>query len=233
MTKAENSDKIKRIRQTICFYHHMPFSGVIFDCDGTLVDTEPLANDVFAAMLCAEGLPMTGHEAMTRFKGKKWAVCLAEVEAELGHKLRPDFMPELHERTSEAYRTRLKPIPGTIDLVSSLDIPKCVASNGTRQQVEFSLSLTGLLPYFAGRIFSSYDIGVWKPEPDLFLHAARAMDVEPTDCAVVEDSLPGIQAGIRAGMRVFAFQPTMVDERIPAGVTVIQSMSELHAVLKA
>jgi HAD superfamily hydrolase (TIGR01509 family) len=210
----------------------MPFSGVIFDCDGTLVDTEPLANDVFATMLCAEGLPMTGHEAMARFKGKKWATCLAEVEAELGRKLPDGFMPELHERTSEAYRGRLKPIPGIIDLVSSLEIPMCVASNGTRKQVEFSLSLTGLLPYFTGRIFSSYDVGVWKPEPDLFLHAARAIGVAPVECAVVEDSLPGIEAGIRAGMRVFAYQPTMMDERIPGGVTVIQDMSELHAVLK-
>jgi HAD superfamily hydrolase (TIGR01509 family) len=210
----------------------MPFHGVIFDCDGTLVDTEPLANDVFATLLCAEGLPMTGHEAMIRFRGMKWDACLAEVEAELGRKLPPGFMPELRERTFEAYRGRLKPIPGIVDLVSSLDLPKCVASNGTREQVEFSLSLTGLLPYFAGRIFSSYDIGVWKPAPDLFLHAAKAMGMKPSFCAVVEDSVPGIQAGINAGMKVFAFQPTMVDERIPAGVTVIQSMSELQTVLK-
>jgi len=209
----------------------MRFHGVIFDCDGTLVDTEPLANDVFATMLCAEGLRMTGHEAMTRFRGMKWDACLAEVEAELGRKLPPGFMPELQERTFEAYRGRLKPIPGIRELISLLDIPMCVASNGTRQQVEFSLSLTGLLPYFTGRIFSSHDIGVWKPEPDLFLHAAGAMGVEPANCAVVEDSVPGIQAGISAGMKVFAFQPAMVDERIPAGVTVIQSMSELHAVL--
>jgi HAD superfamily hydrolase (TIGR01509 family) len=163
----------------------------------------------------------------------KWDACLAEVEAELGRKLPPGFRPELQERTFEAYRRRLKPIPGIVDLVSSLDIPKCVASNGTREQVEFSLSLTGLLPYFADRIFSSHDIGVWKPEPDLFLHAARAMGVEPSGCAVVEDSVPGIQAGISAGMKVFAYQPTMVDGRIPAGVTVIQSMAELQTVLKA
>ena len=211
----------------------MPFSGIIFDCDGTLVDTEPLANDVFAAMLCAEGLPITGHEAMARFRGKKWDTCFAEVEAELGRKLPPGFVPKLHERTSEAYRAGLKPRQEIIDLVSSLDIPKCVASNGTRKQIEHSLSLTGLLPYFTDRIFSSYDIGKWKPEPDLFLHAAKTMGVKPADCAVVEDSLPGIQAGISAGMHVFAFQPAMVDERIPAGVTVIQRMSELHTMLKA
>jgi HAD superfamily hydrolase (TIGR01509 family) len=211
----------------------MPFHGIIFDCDGTLVDTEPLANDVFAAMLCAEGLPMTGHEAMTRFRGMKWDACLAEAEADLGRKLPPDFMSVLNERTFEAYRDKLKPIPGIVDLVSSLNLPMCVASNGTREQVEYSLSLTGLLPYFTDRIFSSHDIGVWKPEPDLFLYAAKAMGVRPGDCAVVEDSMPGIQAGIRAGMRVFAFQPTITDARIPAGVMVIQNMSELHAVFNA
>lgn len=210
----------------------MPFHGIIFDCDGTLVDTEPLANDVFATMLSAEGLPMTGHEAMARFRGMKWDAYFAEVEAELGRKLPPDFVPELHKRTADSYHGRLKPIPGIVELISSLELPMCVASNGTRQQVEFSLSLTGLLPYFAGRIFSSHDIGVWKPEPDLFLHAARAMGVAPAFCAVVEDSIPGIQAGIRAGMKVFAYQPAMVDSRIPVGVTVIQNMSELHAMLK-
>jgi HAD superfamily hydrolase (TIGR01509 family) len=210
----------------------MPFHGVIFDCDGTLVDTEPLANDVFAAMLCAEGLPMTGHQAMSRFRGMKWDACFAEVEAELGRKLPSGFLPELQERTFAAYRSGLKPIPGIVELIASLDIPICVASNGRREQVEFSLSLTGLLPHFTGRIFSSYDIGVWKPEPDLFLHAARAMGVEPANCAVVEDSVPGIQAGISAGMKVFAFQPTLADERIPAGVTVIQNISELQKVFK-
>jgi len=210
----------------------MSFHGVIFDCDGTLVDTESLANDVFATMLSEEGLPMTGHEAMTRFRGMKWDTCRAEVEVEMGRKLPPGFMPELQERTFEAYRGRLKPIPGIMDLVSSLALPMCVASNGSREQVEFSLSLTGLLPYFTGRIFSSHDIGVWKPEPDLFLHAAKTMGVEPKHCAVVEDSIPGIQAGIRAGMKVFAFQPIMADERIPAEVTVIQSMSELQRVFK-
>jgi HAD superfamily hydrolase (TIGR01509 family) len=210
----------------------MSIHGVIFDCDGTLVDTEPLANDVFAAMLCAEGLPMTGHEAMSRFRGMKWDACFAEVEVELGRKLPPGFSTELHERTSAAYRSGLKPIPGIIELVSSLDIPICVASNGKREQVEFSLSLTGLLPHFTGRIFSSYDIGVWKPEPDLFLHAAKAMGVEPANCAVVEDSVPGIQAGISAGMKVFAFQPTVVDGRIPAGIPIIQSMSELQTLFK-
>ncbi len=112
----------------------MPFSGVIFDCDGTLVDTEPLANDIFATMLCAEGLPMTGHEAMARFKGKKWATCSVEVGRTGAQTSRRLPTPELHERTSEAYRGRLKPIPGIIDLVSSLEIPMCVASNGTRKQ---------------------------------------------------------------------------------------------------
>ncbi len=102
----------------------MSFHGIIFDCDGTLVDTEPLANDVFAAMLCEEGLPMTGQEAVMRFRGMKWDACLAEVEAELGRKLPPSFRPELQERTFESYRGKLKAIPGIVDLVSSLELPR-------------------------------------------------------------------------------------------------------------
>ena len=90
------------------------------------------------------------------------------------------------------------------------------------------MSLTGLLPFFENAIFSSYEVGIWKPEPGLFLHAARAMGFEPAACTVVEDSLPGIQAGISAGMQVVAFQPYEVDPEIPKGVRVIRHLSELR-----
>jgi beta-phosphoglucomutase-like phosphatase (HAD superfamily) len=118
-------------------------------------------------------------------------------------------------------------------LVAALNIPMCVASSGPREKIELSLSLTGLLPFFAGRIFSSYEVGFWKPDPGLFLHAAKAMAVEPSRCVVVEDSLPGIQAGIAAGMTVFAFQPDAIDARIPAGVSVVQSLPQLQALFQS
>ena len=106
-----------------------------------------------------------------------------------------------------------------------------MASSGPPEKIATSLSLTGLRPFFEGRVFSSYDVGVWKPDPGLFLHAARAMGVAPGDCVVVEDSLPGIQAGLAAGMTVFAFQPQDVDPRIPAEVTVLKSLLELRSLL--
>jgi len=99
------------------------------------------------------------------------------------------------------------------------------------EKIELSLSLTGLLRFFKGRIFSSYDVGSWKPDPGLFLHAARAMGVAPRDCAVVEDSLPGICAGVEAGMAVFAFQPHEADPDIPAEVTVLKELLELRGLL--
>src|SRR5205814_3978267 len=112
-----------------------------------------------------------------------------------------------------------------------LSQPICVASSGPMEKIELSLSLTGLLRFFKGRIFSSYDVAAWKPDPGLFLHAARAMGVAPWDCAVVEDSLPGICAGLAAGMTVFAFQPLEADPDIPAEVTVLKELLELRGLL--
>jgi HAD superfamily hydrolase (TIGR01509 family) len=90
-------------------------------------------------------------------------------------------------------------------VLQGLHLPFCVASSGPREKIELSLRATGLLPYFRGRIFSAYELGSWKPEPDLFLHAAKVMAVAPARCAVVEDSVKGVRAGIAAGMAVFGY----------------------------
>lgn len=92
-------------------------------------------------------------------------------------------------------------------MLRQLDRPYCVASSGPRDKIEHSLSITGLLGYFPGRIFSAYDVGSWKPDPGLFLHAAETMGVAPERCAVVEDSVLGVQAGVAAGMTVFGYAP--------------------------
>jgi HAD superfamily hydrolase (TIGR01509 family) len=204
---------------------------VIFDCDGTLVDSEPLANGAFADLLRENGVAMTGAEAIARFRGMKLATCLAEVESQTGVALPADFVAKLRARTADAFRSALKPIPGALDLVRSMAVPFGVASSGPREKIELSLSLTGLLPFFGGRIFSSYEIGSWKPDPGIFLHAADRLGAAPGDCIVVEDSLLGIEAGIAAGMRVLAFQPEQVDERIPPAATVVRSMEALGTLL--
>lgn len=205
--------------------------AIIFDCDGTLVDSEVLSNEVLVEAIAEYGLVLSVDEALAAFRGGKMADCVAHLEERLGRALPAHFVPSLRARTADAFRTRLRPVDGALELVQSLASTSrsiCVASSGPSEKIELSLSLTGLGPFFTGRTFSSYDVGAWKPDPGLFLHAAQAMGVAAEDCAVVEDSLPGIHAGLAAGMKVFAFQPQGVDARIPREVTVIKALLELR-----
>ncbi len=204
---------------------------IIFDCDGTLVDSEVLSNAVLVEVVAEYGLSLPIQEALTIFRGRKMDECVAVLEARLGRRLPTDFLPGLRVRIAEVFRDRLRPIDGAVELVRAMRGPICVASSSLPERIRLSLSLTGLLPYFEGRMFSSYEIGSWKPDPGLFLHAAHAMGIESQDCAVVEDSLPGIRAGLAAGMKVFAFQPHEVDAEIPAEVIVVKRLSELRSML--
>ena len=178
---------------------------IIFDCDGTLVDSERLGVEVLAAVARDRGAFLDVDAALEQLRGLKLAECVTRIEDQCGVTLGDDFVPEIRRRTAEAFREGLKPIEGARELLASLRVPFCVASSGPREKIELSLSLTGLLPLVGARIFSSYEVGSWKPEPGLFLHAAQAMGVEPALCGVVEDSFPGIEAGLAAGMQVFAF----------------------------
>jgi HAD superfamily hydrolase (TIGR01509 family) len=208
--------------------------AVIFDCDGTLVDSEGLWHEVLVAAVAEQGLILSVAESMEAFRGGKMADCVADLEARLGRPLPADFVPALRADIAEVFRARLRPFDGAIELVQSLWSSSwsiCVASSGPPEKIETSLSLTGLRPFFEGRVFSSYDVGVWKPDPGLFLHAARVMGVAAEDCAVVEDSLFGIQAGLAAGMTVFAFQPQEVDPRLPGEVTILKNLLELRSLL--
>lgn len=205
--------------------------AIIFDCDGTLVDSETLSTEVLVEAVAEHGLSLTVHEALAAFRGGKMADCITELELRLGRPLPPTFVPEFRVRSAQAFRARLRAIEGALELVqslSSLPFPFCVASSGPMEKMALSLSLTGLLPFFEGRVFSSYDVGSWKPDPGLFLHAADALGVSPADCAVIEDSLPGMQAGLAAGMTVFAFQPHGVDPRTPSETTPLHRLLDLR-----
>jgi len=203
--------------------------AIIFDCDGTLVDSEVLTNEVLVDAVAEHGLTIPLSEAVSVFRGRKLADCVTEIEQRLGRPLPEDFVAQFRARMIRAFELRLQPVDGALDLVRSLRQQFCVASSGPREKIELSLSLTGLLPFFQSSIFTSYEVGLWKPDPGLFLHAAQAMGVRAADCAVVEDSLPGIHAGLAAGMQVFAFQPHALDPPIPPEVVVIRHLSELHS----
>jgi HAD superfamily hydrolase (TIGR01509 family) len=184
--------------------------AVIFDCDGTLVDSEVPSMDVIHEQASALGVVFTREQAHKRFRGVRMADCIAWIAAQLPqvpHGFAEDFARTVRAAQAQRFAKKLDVIPGAFELLGTLQIPFCVATNGPREKVELTLGLTGLRPFFPQHIFSAYEVGVYKPDPGLFLHAARVLGVAPEHCAVVEDSLPGIVAGLAAGMRVFSLLP--------------------------
>lgn len=182
---------------------------VIFDCDGVLVDSEPLANTCFARALQREGLDWNVGETMRRLMGRSMKSCVEIVEGELGRALPADFVDRLQADTLQAFRDApLQAVPGVVEAIDAIEaagIATCVASSGGLDKMRVTLGITGLWAHFEGRIFSSTQVPRGKPFPDLFLHAAIEMNEQPFDCTVVEDSLPGIQAARAAGMRALAY----------------------------
>lgn len=212
----------------------MDIGAVLFDCDGVLVDSEVLANEVLVACVRELGFEITPEEAHHRFTGHRIAVCVADLERDLGRPVPPTFVADARARMDAAFASRLRRVEGALDLVRSVTVPYCTASGGPRTKIERSLSLTGLLPYFEGRIFSSYDVGSWKPDPGLFLHAAAAIAVAPERCVVIEDSRPGVLAGLAAGMHVVAYQPVPARAipDLPREVTVVTRLADVAQMLR-
>ena len=182
---------------------------VIFDCDGVLVNSEPLANASFSRALKAEGLDWSPEETIRRLMGLSLKSCVEICEAELGRKLPDDFLEKMQTFTYQSFRDApLQPIAGVKDAIVALQKAgrdTCVASSGSPEKMRFTLGLTGLWDLFEGRIFSASQVSRGKPFPDLFLHAAITMNVQPFECVVVEDSVPGVQAARAAGMRALAY----------------------------
>jgi len=208
------------------------FDLIIFDCDGVLVDSEPVANRILAGALAEVGLRMSVDEVCATFVGLSMTHCVEIVEQRLGRALPADFVPRLQRRTFDAFRADLRAVRGVAAALDRISSPVCVASSGEREKMNLTLGLTGLLPRFAGRMFSATEVERGKPHPDLFLHAAEALGARPGRCAVVEDSLPGVQAARSARMAAFGFAARDDGARLAAaGATVFRSMRELPALL--
>jgi HAD superfamily hydrolase (TIGR01509 family) len=179
---------------------------VIFDLDGTLVDSEPLCNRAFLDLL--PELDDTVEGLVRRYRGSRMAPVLEDLERRLGRRLPADFESVLRRRVAELFDEHLQVMPGALEMLAQLDCAMCIASSGPMQKIRHSLRLSGLAPWFGERVFSAYDVGSWKPDPGLFLHAANAMGFAPAQCIVVEDSEPGLLAARAAGMRVVHFSPS-------------------------
>jgi HAD superfamily hydrolase (TIGR01509 family) len=216
---------------------------VIFDCDGTLVDSEGPAIDVLHELALAEGAELGRAEAETRFRGVRMADCARWVAAQ--RPARPqgfevDFIRRVRVACEARFRLGLHALPGAADLLAQLAraplaLPFCLATNGPRDKVELTLALTGLRRHFGDHdIHCAYEVGSFKPAPGLFLHAARALGVAPAHCAVVEDSLPGIQAGLAAGMQVHALiDPAEVPADLRVQITCLGRLADFGAMLAA
>ena len=212
---------------------------VIFDCDGVLVDSEPISIAVLTEMISEAGADLSEAEAYKRFLGKSVAAVVEGLHRENGISLSADDLAEMRRRLYQRFRSELQPVPGVADAISTLDHPVCVASSSQPERIRLSLSVTGLLPYFDTRIYSSSMVPRGKPAPDLFLHVANTMRVKPCDCLVIEDSVAGIAAAKAAGMRVAAFVGGA--HAIPAGLAslagllmpdvVFRSMSDLPDII--
>ena len=204
--------------------------AVIFDCDGTLVDSETLSLAVLIEYVAEFGLEISHREAMERFAGNELAVVLGDIESRLGKELPTDFLDCFRHRQIDRLKLQLKPCDGADDLLSTLQLPFCVASNAPISKVKVCLQTTRLDHHFCeSTIFSAYEIEKWKPAPDLFLQAAAALNVAPEHCAVVEDSHFGIRAGLAAGMHVFAYRPHTTDGLDADTFCLVTHLSELSA----
>jgi HAD superfamily hydrolase (TIGR01509 family) len=209
---------------------------VIFDCDGVLVDSEVISNNVLAAALTEQGLPTALGESRRAYQGLMLDDILADAERTLGRSF-PDGWGERFERDrEEAFRRELKPVPGArdaVERVKAAGLAVCVASQGKLEKTRLSLELTGLRHLFPEQaLFSAYSVERGKPYPDLFLHAAETMAASPSRSVVVEDTPSGVVAAVAAGMRVFGYAADSDEAALrAAGAEVMWSLSELRGLL--
>jgi HAD superfamily hydrolase (TIGR01509 family) len=211
------------------------FDLVIFDCDGVLVDSERMSIGLDVELLAQLGWPLTEAEVTERWVGRTEAAMRAEIEEHLGRDIGPEWTA-FSERYLAAFAANLRPVDGVteaVDAIQATGVATCVASSGSQEKIRRNLALTGLRDRFGERIFSGEDVEHGKPAPDLFIHAAAAMGVEPPRCAVIEDSRHGVVAARASGMWAFGYAGGVTSAAALEGssTTVFADMRDLPALL--
>jgi HAD superfamily hydrolase (TIGR01509 family) len=204
---------------------------VIFDCDGTLVDSEVLCNLGLEIQLQELGIKADIQSMVNRFRGWKLANIVDALSIEYSLELNETFITSYREVIADLFDSQLQPIPNIAQTLANIPQTKCVASNAPLEKIKQAVRVTNLEHFFNDNLFSSYAIQSWKPEPDLFLHAAKMMKIDPKNCVVVEDSVLGIEAAQRAGMQSFFYQPQGVNLLKTADTISFQSMLELPSLI--
>jgi len=208
------------------------YKCIIFDSDGVLVDSETLSASVFQEMARELGFDLDFETAVEYFAGTSMKENLRFIQENIQGSLPDGFEQEFRKRSYEVYRTDLKAVEGVHDLIKKLRIPFCVASSGPVEKIRLNLELVNLLDQFENRIYSSYDIDKWKPDPGIFLHAAEEMGFRPEECLVIEDSASGIRAAISGGFMVFAMAGEKRRSHFEQlGAVTFKNMKELERLL--
>ncbi|WP_405614046.1 HAD family hydrolase [Streptomyces sp. NBC_01508] len=209
----------------------MSYELVIFDNDGILVDSEPLANTILAGYLTELGHPTTYEDSLRDYMGAAVHRVHDLIHERTGQRLPEDFDDTLHRRVFAAFERELMPVEGVTKVLGKLAAdgrPYCVASSGSHERIRVGHRKTGLDRWFEPEtVFSAQDVGRGKPAPDLFLYAAERMGVSPARCVVIEDSPLGVAAARAAGMDVYAFTAMTPVEKLAGATAYFSSMAEL------
>lgn len=210
----------------------MAIELVIFDCDGVLVDSEPLANRTLSACFQDAGFPINYDTCVANMVGLSLPTCFRMAEDWHGKALPEDFFDIVQSRTYQAIRDELQPVLGVRAAIGAIPLPRCVASSSEPDKIALSLSKTGLAPLFDGNLFSASQVARGKPFPDLFLFAAEQMGVAPGHCVVIEDSPYGAAAAKAAGMVAYGFAGGGFAEKLAnEGARIFDTMAELPGLL--
>jgi len=202
---------------------------LLFDSDGTLVDSELLNCEAMSAELACSGIYESPDDLLFRYRGYMFSAVLDELQDKHKVVLDTEFNQRFRQRAARHFEGRLQPVGGIVESLKRLPNPVCVVSNGPESKLELALRITGLAAFFNHNVFSAYTVGSWKPEPGLFLYAAGKMGFDVNRCIVIEDSRVGIEAACAAGMKSIFYSP----EPLPADTfssvpsVVISSMTEL------
>ena len=209
-----------------------PYDLVIFDCDGVLVESEALACRIYVDLFAEYGHPLDYTETLHKFYGVTLTNRLKVSAQELGWTPPEEFVPKFNERLLELSERELLTLPHIHELIESLTVPICVASNGSRDEIEFRLKVARLTERFGNAIFSGTEVPHPKPAPDVYLAAAQSFNIHPSRCVVVEDSILGVTAGVRAGMKVYGHATFNSAESLrEVGAIPFTSMPELQKIL--
>ncbi|MDN3555737.1 HAD-IA family hydrolase [Halomonas maura] len=208
---------------------------LLFDSDGTLVDSEILLAQVMAETLPRYGLPFTARQYMEEFRGVRFLAIVRRLETRHGalDEARGQAMEDaMRARMEERMREELEAIDGMPAALEALAAyPRAVVSNGPERKIRCAMDSTGLAHHFGERLFSAYTLGVWKPDPALYLKAAEAMGYPPERCVVIDDAAVGVAAGLAAGMQVVHLNHFPDEETTPEGAIAIRHAGELPAVI--